>query len=123
MALSRVISRRSFLRSGAWAVAGAVVAPTVARIFLSSAPNDFDTDRLVYRCYEHYGNDWNYSNTAAAVDLTEQSLEDMLKAIRVTVDTSADRLRIRPTKLIIHPSWIGTPELEAYRTGKLPLWV
>ena len=51
-------------------------------------------------------------------DLTEQSLSDMLAQLQKVQTPFA-----KPDQMVVHPMWIGTPELEAYLDGRLFSWV
>lgn len=126
------MNRRQFLTRVLAPTAAAVAVPALARkIFLPPRGGwpvdinryltsrtawflkpDFRTEDMRYFYRERYSS--TYLEPAA---LTEQSLEQCLQAIARQVDERGLKLSLKPTRLIVHPSW--TPEAIAERLAQL----
>jgi hypothetical protein len=76
--------------------------------FLKVPNGDFRTDNLRYIHREHFSN-----QLLAPAEMTERTLEGMLREIQKEMNRTGRPIAIRPTHLIVHPSW--TPELVEER--------
>lgn len=102
-----MVSRRKFL--GMLAALPAITALAGSALRLpprKEMDGDFDTANLRYKASERYSEAWtsaNFSNQLSTrADLSEKSLDDMLKQMRQFIEHPPP-FAVRPTKVIVHP--------------------